>query len=68
LNRSELWVPLIEKAYAKLFGCYQSLIEGYIDDALMDLSSLVCEKLKLHNKNEEFDENKMKSDDFWNYL
>lgn len=41
----ELWVPLVEKAYAKLHGCYQTLISGFIDDGLADLTAMVCEKL-----------------------
>ena len=35
---NELWVPLIEKAYAKLHGCYRSLIGGYSHYALGDLT------------------------------
>ena len=41
----ELWVPLIEKAYAKLHGCYEALISGYIDDGLTDLTGFVAEKI-----------------------
>lgn len=44
---NELWVPLIEKAYAKLFGCYEALNSGLIDDALVDMTGLVAEKIKL---------------------
>jgi hypothetical protein len=46
---NELWVPLIEKAYAKIHGCYETLISGFIDDALNDMTGLVAEKIKVHN-------------------
>jgi len=63
-------VPLIEKAYAKLFGCYQALISGFIDDGLADMTGYVCEKKTLHEKcpNDKvgiFSEEKEK---FWQYL
>jgi hypothetical protein len=45
----ELWVPLIEKAYAKLHGCYETLISGFIDDGLTDMTGLVAEKIQMHN-------------------
>lgn len=41
----EMWVPLIEKAYAKIHGCYEALVSGFIDDALSDMTGLVAEKL-----------------------
>jgi calpain-10 len=35
---NELWVPLIEKAYAKLHKCYEALNSGSIAAALTDLT------------------------------
>ena len=46
---NEFWAPLIEKAYAKLHGNYESLISGYIDDGLMDMTGYVSSKLKLQD-------------------
>ena len=44
---SEIWVPLIEKAYAKLHKCYEALNNGLIDDALVDLTGLAAERIQL---------------------
>ena len=36
-NPEETFAMLLEKAYAKLHGCYESLIFGLIDKTLQDL-------------------------------
>ena len=43
----EFWVPLIEKAYAKLHGNYEILNEGQIVEALVDMTGGVAEKYDL---------------------
>ena len=68
---SELWVPLIEKAYAKLFGCYAAMASGFIDDGLADMTAMVCEKKSLHDrKTNEWpdDPDGKKADELWAYL
>lgn len=33
-NPHEIWTAIIEKAYAKLHGCYENLISGYVDEGI----------------------------------
>ncbi len=40
-------MSIIEKAYAKLHNCYQSLISGDIAQALADMTGSVADKNKL---------------------
>ena len=44
-SQNEFWVPLIEKAYAKIHNCYEALISGYIDDGLTDMTALAQSKI-----------------------
>jgi len=49
-NVHEMWVALIEKAYAKLHGCYGNLISGYIDEGIQELTGFQPEKVLIRNE------------------
>lgn len=44
---NEFWVPLFEKAYAKLKGCYSFLDGGLINNALVDFTGGISEIINL---------------------
>ncbi|KAJ3096293.1 Calpain-6 [Phlyctochytrium planicorne] len=58
-DRNEFWVSLVEKAYAKLRGCYKALESVSPNGAYVDLSGNVPETINLRSEQEmeEFSEN-----------
>ena len=52
---SELWVPLLEKAYAKLHGSYEALDGGSVSAALVDLTGGVGESIDMTDEDVRFE-------------
>ena len=48
-SKHEMWVSLIEKAFAKAYGCYENLISGYVDEGVQMLTGFQPEKIFLRN-------------------
>ena len=66
---SELWIPLIEKAFAKLHGNYESLISGGSEDALTDMTGLAAERIKLRDRGGKFPSKEVESSEWlWDRL
>jgi len=58
INNDQIWCELIEKSYAKLFGCYQKLDNGDPSHAFADLTGYPVKKFKITENDDEnvFDE------------
>ncbi|GAB1601812.1 calpain-15-like, partial [Argonauta hians] len=52
-DRNQLWVPLIEKAMAKLCGCYEALAGGTCHEALQTLTGTPCLQIDLESEDED---------------
>lgn len=49
-KKSECWVQIIEKAYAKLHGTYDSIEGGFVNDGLVDMTGGMGGQIRLHDK------------------
>ncbi|XP_054856079.1 calpain-12-like [Eublepharis macularius] len=52
-ENNEFWMPLLEKAYAKLNGSYEAMNGGYMNEAFVDFTGGIGETIPLKTPNPE---------------
>jgi len=54
-SHNQLWVPIVEKAYAKLYGSYSAIESGTCREALSDLTGAPCEDIDFNKEGLDLD-------------
>ena len=67
-NGNELWVLLLEKAYAKLHGNYIALKSGFSYHAMIDLSGCPTEHIKFSSDRSDWEEIEDEAEEIWEKL
>eukprot|EP00968_Pinguiococcus_pyrenoidosus_P003972 scaffold263_cov251-Pinguiococcus_pyrenoidosus.AAC.5 len=68
-SSAQVWPSLVEKAYAKLHGCYESIIGGRIETALRDVTGGLVRRIPFEEVTQKHaDAEEAAADEIWTML